>query len=69
MLTKRQLVILKEIVRLYTESGQPVGSKKLLDQLPMHVSSATVRNEMVRLEDMGLIEKMHLSSGRVPSTK
>lgn len=69
MLTKRQLVILKEIVRLYTESGQPVGSKKLLDQLPMHVSSATVRNEMVRLEDMGLIEKTHLSSGRVPSTK
>ncbi|ANK59642.1 MULTISPECIES: heat-inducible transcriptional repressor HrcA [Loigolactobacillus] len=69
MLTKRQLLILKEIVRLYTEYGQPVGSKKLLEQLPMHVSSATVRNEMVHLEDMGLIEKTHLSSGRIPSMK
>lgn len=69
MLTKRQLVILKEIIRLYTENGQPVGSKKLLIQLPMHVSSATVRNEMAHLEELGLIEKTHLSSGRVPSTK
>lgn len=69
MLTKRQLLILKEIVRLYTETGQPVGSKKLLEQLPIHISSATIRNEMVHLEDQGLLEKTHLSSGRIPSLR
>jgi heat-inducible transcriptional repressor len=69
LLTKRQLLILKEIVRLYTETGQPVGSKKLLEQLPIHISSATIRNEMVHLEDQGLLEKTHLSSGRIPSLR
>ncbi len=69
MLTERQLMILKEIIRLFTESGQPVGSKKLMAELPMHVSSATIRNDMADLESVGLIEKTHSSSGRVPSMK
>lgn len=69
MLTERQLMILKEIIRLFTESGQPVGSKKLMSELPMHVSSATIRNDMADLENVGLIEKTHSSSGRVPSMK
>lgn len=68
MPTKRQALILAEIVRIYNETGQPVGSKKLMTQLPFHVSSATIRNEMAVLEDEGLIQKNHTSSGRYPST-
>ncbi|KRM55714.1 heat-inducible transcriptional repressor HrcA [Lacticaseibacillus sharpeae] len=67
MLTKRELMVLNEIIRSYTETGQPVGSKSLLATLPMHVSSATVRNDMAALEEAGLIMKTHSSSGRVPS--
>ena len=69
MLTKRQLLVLKEIIRQSTETGQPVGSKTLMEKLPVHVSSATIRNDMAALEDAGLILKTHSSSGRVPSTK
>ncbi|MFD1430947.1 MULTISPECIES: heat-inducible transcriptional repressor HrcA [Lacticaseibacillus] len=69
MLTKRQLLVLKEIIRLFTETGQPVGSKTLMTELPIHVSSATIRNDMAALEEQGLINKTHSSSGRVPSTK
>ncbi|GAX01738.1 heat-inducible transcriptional repressor HrcA [Secundilactobacillus silagei] len=68
-LTDRQNMILKAIVRDYTSSGVPVGSKALAAQLPMHVSSATVRNEMAALEELGLIAKTHSSSGRIPSVK
>ncbi|MCP6645992.1 HrcA family transcriptional regulator, partial [Klebsiella pneumoniae] len=57
------------IVRDYTEGGNPVGSKSLVQELPIKVSSATIRNEMARLEDLGLIVKTHLSSGRIPSIK
>ncbi|MFC6181871.1 heat-inducible transcriptional repressor HrcA [Lactiplantibacillus daowaiensis] len=68
-LTERQSLILKAIVRDYTEGGNPVGSKALVQELPMKVSSATIRNEMAHLEDLGLIVKTHLSSGRMPSIK
>ncbi|WP_314319277.1 heat-inducible transcriptional repressor HrcA [Paucilactobacillus nenjiangensis] len=68
MLTKRQSDILQAIVRHYTATGQPVGSKLLADSLPEKVSSSTIRNEMAALEEMGLIAKEHSSSGRVPST-
>lgn len=67
MLTKRELLVLNEIIKLYTETGQPVGSKTLLASLPVHVSSATIRNDMAALENQGLIVKTHSSSGRVPS--
>ncbi|WP_127848095.1 heat-inducible transcriptional repressor HrcA [Lacticaseibacillus hulanensis] len=67
MLTKRELMVLNEIIRSYTETGQPVGSKSLQTTLPMHVSSATIRNDMAALENAGLIMKTHSSSGRVPS--
>ncbi|MCD2257378.1 heat-inducible transcriptional repressor HrcA [Agrilactobacillus fermenti] len=68
MLTQRQALILKNIIRIFTETGQPVGSKHLMDELPIKVSSATIRNDMAKLEDMGLLDKMHSSSGRIPST-
>lgn len=69
MLTQRQKDILQQIVRQYTATGQPVGSKTLTSKLPHRVSSATVRNEMAVLERAGLIEKEHSSSGRLPSEK
>ena len=67
MLTKREEQILQAIVRQYTATGQPVGSKLIASVLPMKVSSATIRNEMVVLEHAGLVTKEHSSSGRVPS--
>ena len=67
MLTDRQLSILKAIIQNYTDVGQPIGSKKLQEQLPIHVSSATIRNEMAALERQGFIMKQHSSSGRIPS--
>lgn len=67
MLTDRQKLILQAIVLSYTESGHAVGSKKLVEMLNINVSSATIRNEMAILEEMGLIQKEHTSSGRVPS--
>jgi len=65
MLTNRQEEILKLIVTEYIKLAKPVGSKLLCDRL--NCSSATIRNEMQELEEMGLLEKTHTSSGRVPS--
>ncbi len=69
MLTKRQLAILETIIRIYTTTSMPVGSKRLVDETNIDASSATIRNEMSYLEKMGFIEKTHSSSGRVPSLK
>ncbi|RHW55416.1 heat-inducible transcriptional repressor HrcA [Lactobacillus bombicola] len=69
MLTERQELILKTIINNFTQTHDPVGSKTVMNQLPIKVSSATIRNEMALLEDKGLIEKTHLSSGRLPSTE
>ncbi|MBR3661177.1 MAG: heat-inducible transcription repressor HrcA [Bacilli bacterium] len=65
MLTNRQENILKLIVTEYIHLAKPVGSKLLCEKL--NCSSATIRNEMQELEEMGLLEKTHTSSGRVPS--
>ncbi|GHP12691.1 heat-inducible transcription repressor HrcA [Lentilactobacillus fungorum] len=67
MLTDRQKNILQIIIRDYTRTGMPVGSKALASEFPTHVSSATVRNDMAALESKGLITKTHFSSGRIPS--
>ncbi len=67
MLTERRIEILKAIVTEFIESAQPIGSKYLLDKYNWPYSSATVRNEMSALEELGLIEKTHASSGRIPS--
>ena len=65
MLTERQENILKLITMEYIKSARPVGSNLICKELKC--SSATVRNEMATLEDLGLLEKTHTSSGRVPS--
>lgn len=64
---KRQEDLLKSIVESYVKTVKPVGSKSLCQKL--NVSSATIRNEMAVLENLGYIEKNHISSGRVPSEK
>lgn len=65
MLTDRQNKVLKLIVERYIKEAKPVGSKVVSKTLKC--SSATIRNEMAALEDAGLLEKTHTSSGRVPS--
>ena len=67
MLSKRQENILEIIIREYVKEVTPVGSKNICDEL--NCSSATIRNEMKTLEDLGYLEKTHISSGRVPSEK
>ena len=67
MLNNRQEKLLKIIVEDYIKTARPIGSKAICDELGL--SSATVRNEMGELENLGLLEKMHTSSGRIPSEK
>lgn len=69
LLTDRQLLILQVIVDDFIRSAQPVGSRSLSKKEEISLSSATIRNEMADLEEMGFIEKPHTSSGRVPSEK
>ncbi len=66
-LTKRQNKILKAIVREYVGSAIPVSSKRLVKKYHFGVSSATMRNEMVALEEAGLILQRHTSAGRIPT--
>lgn len=68
MITNRQTAIFKAIVDEFTRTAEPVGSKRLMDLLDFTCSSATIRNEMAALEDHGLLEKTHTSSGRIPSS-
>ncbi|MDZ7835419.1 MAG: heat-inducible transcriptional repressor HrcA [Alkalibacterium sp.] len=56
-------------MRLYTSTGQPIGSKTILIETGMEASSATIRNELSQLEKLGFIQKTHSSSGRAPSLK
>lgn len=65
MITQRQNDILNLIVELFTRYHEPVGSKALQEMVAS--SSATIRNDMAKLEQLGLLEKAHTSSGRMPS--
>jgi len=67
MIGSRQSEMLKIIVEEYIKTAKPVGSKSICDSLDC--SSATIRNEMAELEDLGYLEKTHISSGRIPSEK
>lgn len=68
MLTPRRIEIFKAIVDEYIKTGEPVSSKALQQRHKMSYSSATIRNDMQALEEMGYLEKTHTSSGRIPST-
>lgn len=68
-LGERQASILRAIVREYVRSGEPVGSRHLVDRSKLNVSSATVRNEMARLEELGYVAQPHTSAGRIPTDR
>ena len=65
MIGSRQRELLRAIVEEYVKTARPVGSKSLCKKFKC--SSATIRNDMAALEDLGYLEKTHISSGRVPS--
>ena len=66
-LSNRQKLILKAIIEEYVSTGEPIGSKVLTEKPYLEFSSATIRADMAYLEMLGLLEKTHTSSGRVPS--
>ena len=66
-LNPRRKLILKAIVEAYIESGEPVGSRTLTQNLELGLSPATIRNEMAALEEMGYLIQPHTSAGRIPS--
>ena len=66
-LSERRQRILAAIVEQFIASGEPVGSKALCNLFELSISSATIRNEMAALAELGLIEQPHTSAGRVPS--
>src|SRR3954462_5198893 len=66
-LTPRQREILRRVVEEYVATGQPVGSKTLVQRSAMTISSSTVRSEFASLEELGLLTHPHTSAGRVPT--
>jgi heat-inducible transcriptional repressor len=66
-LTERQKTLLMLVVRDYIEMAQPVGSKALVERYHLDLSSATVRNELSSLDEMGYLRQPHTSAGRVPT--
>lgn len=68
-LDDRKLKILQAIIKNYLETGEPVGSRTISKYTDLNLSSATIRNEMADLEELGYIVQPHTSAGRIPSDK
>ena len=68
-LDERKIKILNAIIKNYLETGEPVGSRTISKYTDLNLSSATIRNEMSDLEDLGYIVQPHTSAGRIPSDK
>ena len=66
-LSERKMKILKAIIATYLKTGEPVGSRTISKDTDLHLSSATIRNEMADLEELGYIIQPHTSAGRIPS--
>ena len=66
-LSERQKNLLLIIIRAYIDAAQPVGSKRLVEHYHLDLSSATIRNEMSALTEMGYLRQPHTSAGRVPT--
>lgn len=66
-LSQRKQKILAAVIEHYIKTGEPIGSKTLQETLDISVSSATIRNEMAELSNLGLLEQPHTSSGRIPT--
>lgn len=67
-LTQRQIEILKSLIEEYIETAEPVGSETLEKKHNLSASPATIRNEMVRLTELGYLKKPHTSAGRIPTS-
>lgn len=67
MIGERRAAILGLIIEHYIKTGEPMGSKTLCQLLPYSISSATIRNEMAYLSDIGFLEQRHTSGGRLPT--
>ena len=67
--SERQRMILRLVVREYVATGRPVSSKTLVEHSRIGVSSATIRNEMAALEELGYLEHLHTSGGRIPTDR
>jgi heat-inducible transcriptional repressor len=68
-LSERKAAILRDLVRLYIRTGEPVGSEALVAGSGLNVSSATIRNELAALEEMGYLTQPHTSAGRMPTDR
>lgn len=68
-LDERKMKILQAVIKNYLETGEPVGSRTISKYTDLNLSSATIRNEMADLEEMGYIVQPHTSAGRIPSDK
>ena len=68
-LDARKMKILHAIIKTYLDTGEPVGSRTISKYTDLNLSSATIRNEMADLEDLGYIIQPHTSAGRIPSDK
>ncbi len=68
-LSERKVKILDAVIRNYLETGEPVGSRTISKYTDLNLSSATIRNEMSDLEELGYIVQPHTSAGRIPSDK
>ncbi|MCL2152902.1 MAG: heat-inducible transcriptional repressor HrcA [Oscillospiraceae bacterium] len=68
-LSERKKEILRAVIEQYVETAEPVGSKTVATRLGSSISSATARNEMAELEDIGLLEQPHTSAGRIPTSQ
>ncbi len=69
VLSERKTKILNAIIQNYLETGEPVGSRTISKYTDLNLSSATIRNEMADLEELGYIIQPHASAGRIPSDK
>lgn len=69
ILDERKMKILQAIIKNYLETGEPVGSRTISKYTDLNLSSATIRNEMADLEELGYIVQPHTSAGRIPSDK
>src|SRR5437763_15247826 len=68
-LSQRQRSILRRVVEEFVGTGQPVGSKTLVERSDLHVSPSTVRADLAELENLGLLTHPHTSAGRVPTER
>ena len=69
MMDERKIKILAAIVEDYIATAEPIGSRTIARKYDIGISSATIRNEMADLEEMGYLTQPHTSAGRVPSQK